>query len=512
MKLSNMSFKKQFYITLYVVGTVVIFFGFSLNIYSSYIYKKDAFMHESILQSSLIADNSIAPLMFFDEDGMQKNLAPLYRYKDILQVRIYDKDDKEFASYNPDNRESIEERSLDQSAFIMDKESVVFRYEIMENGEKYGTLYMEKSTQALKSFLYDYVFNTIIFSLALIIIMVIVVIKMSAIFITPIVSLSKTLVELSLTQDYDTRLDYVSDNEVGKLYGAFNKLFASIGVHQGRLENLTNELENRVQTRTQELQKSLDTLHRAQSQLVESEKMAALGSLVSGVAHEVNTPLGNAVTGSSIIRGECQELLKMMDNGTLKKSILSDKLMHLEEASRLLSKSVTNAADLIKSFKKISVDQSLEAKREFDPQAYINEVFLTFRNKLKQVPVSVDIVCKEKIVLNSFPGAFAQIFNNFIQNSIMHGFEHKVDNANIRVEIYTKEDKLCIVYTDNGGGADESIKKKIFEPFVTTKRNAGGTGLGLNIVYNIVTQKLLGTLLFDSELKKGVKFTIIIPM
>ena len=94
----------------------------------------------------------------------------------------------------------------------------------------------------------------------------------------------------------------------------------------------------------------------------------------------------------------------------------------------------------------------------------------------------------------------------------MHGFEHKVDNANIRVEIYTKEDKLCIVYTDNGGGADESIKKKIFEPFVTTKRNAGGTGLGLNIVYNIVTQKLLGTLLFDSELKKGVKFTIIIPM
>ena len=530
MKFSSLSFKKQFYSTLFSIGMVVITAGFSFNIYSSYTYKKDAFIEESMLQVGLIADNSVASLMFFDNEGVQASLSQLHRYKNILQVIIYDNNKEVFARYNPNNRDSLKQENTELPIFSLDKDTLVFKYEILDNGVKYGTIYLEKSTKILRDFLYDSAFKTMIFSLLLILVMIFVVVKMSKIFITPIVKLSNTITKLSESQNYDTRLYYdgdsKSDNEIGKLYDAFNDLFVSIGIHQKsrdqalkkaesyqhHLEKLTDELEHRVEDRTLELQESIDTLKKAQNQLVESEKMAALGSLVSGVAHEVNTPLGNAVTGSSIIKGECNTLLKMMEDGTLKKSVLNDKLMHIQEASRLLLKSITSAADLIKSFKKISVDQSLESKREFDVVEYINEIFLTFGNKLKQIPVNVEIISNDSCILNSYPGAFAQIFNNFIQNSIMHGFEKKVDGAKISVEIYTKDKELYIIYSDNGSGVDKNIHSKVFEPFVTTKRNAGGTGLGLNIVYNLITQKLQGRLLFDSEKDKGTKFTIIIPV
>jgi signal transduction histidine kinase len=239
--------------------------------------------------------------------------------------------------------------------------------------------------------------------------------------------------------------------------------------------------------------------------------MAALGALVSGVAHEVNTPLGNAVTGSTIIKKESSKLLASMKDGTLKKSSLEESLEHIDETARLLFKSINTAADLIRSFKKISIDQSIEQKRDFDIVEYVDEVVKTFRNKLKQIPVEVEIVSEKTLMVNSYPGVLAQILNNFIQNSIIHGFEHKRDDAKITIEITKNENSILFVYSDNGEGMADDFKLKAFEPFVTTKRNAGGTGLGLNIVYNIVTQKLNGSLVLETKLGEGTKFIIDIP-
>jgi len=521
-----MSYKIQFYVAMFSIVLIVMLSGLSYNVFFSYKYKKEAFIQESILQASLIAGSSVAPLMFFDKDGMETALKQLSNYENILQVVVYDKDEKVFSRYNPENRAIPKQKDEKTSWFLDDSASFVVKDEVSVNGVDYGSLYLEKNSSVLSEFLRNVLVNATIFSLTLLMIMLFLTTKLSDKLLSPIIELSNKLVQLSQLQNYETRLTYDSDNEIGKLYGAFNNLFISIGIHQKsrdkalekatsyqkHLENLTNELEQRVEERTKELQNSIAILQKAQNQLVESEKMAALGSLVSGVAHEVNTPLGNAVTGSSIIKNECKELLMMMNDGTLKKSTLDKKLSHIDETSRLLSKSVSNAADLIKSFKKISIDQSVEGKREFDLHEYINEVAFTFHNKLKQIPVDVEVTPKEVLKINSYPGVFAQLFNNFIQNSIIHGFENFNGVAKITINISIKDDYLYIVYSDNGNGVKKEIKDKVFEPFITTKRNAGGTGLGLNIVYNIIAQKLKGEVNLESEEGKGTKFNIKIPL
>ncbi len=261
-----------------------------------------------------------------------------------------------------------------------------------------------------------------------------------------------------------------------------------------------------------DLEKSLEIIKKSQDQLVESEKMAALGTLVSGVAHEVNTPLGNAVTISTVIEHECDSLQDIINSGSLKKSTLLSKLTDISESSKLLHNSLAHASKLIKSFKQVSVDQSSENEREFNVAEYIEEIFSTFKSSLKKIPVQTQINCDETIIINSYPGVFAQIFSNFIQNSILHGFENHKKNAKITVDISKDTQTLRIVYKDNGSGVKESIKQKIFDPFVTTKRNSGGTGLGLNIVYNLVAQKLMGTLSMDSSADTGTSFTIVIPL
>jgi len=526
MKFSNLSFAKQFYATMLGVGFVIMLAGFSFNILSSYNYKKESFIQETKLQANLVADSALAPLMFFDEDGINKNLSHLKAYDDIIQVIIYDNDKKLFARYNPNSKKLETTVTKKLPFFINEDLTYIVKSKIEVNGIEYGTLYLEKSTLVLKEFLVNSIANVLLFSLVLLIIMIFIIAKLSNRLLSPIIELSERLTELSESQNYNTRLTYNSNNEIGKLYGAFNNLFVSIGIHQKsrdqalskatsyqkHLESLTNELEQRVTDRTQELQNSLGTLQKAQNQLVESEKMAALGGLVSGVAHEVNTPLGNAVTGSSIIKSECKSLLAMMQDGTLKKSSLEKKLGHIEETSRLLFRSVTNAADLIKSFKKISIDQSVERKREFDLYEYINEVVFTFHNKLKHIPVEVEVIPRESLEVSSYPGAFAQLFNNFIQNSIIHGFENYEGEAKITIHISKDSNYLYMDYSDNGNGMNNDIKQKAFEPFVTTKRNAGGTGLGLNIVYNIINQKLKGTLNLKTSLGEGVKFSMKIPL
>ena len=534
MKKNNLSFKNQFYIAVIGMISFVLLSGLSYNIYSSYSSKKDSFIHESELQANLIADNSVAPILFFDKDGLNLALKQLSKYKSILQVLVYTNDNTLYGSYSLNKKiKKIQDIGL-KKWFLNGKSpsdsinstSFVVKQKISLNGEVYGFLYLEKKTSSLSDFIKKSITDSILFSIILLAIMLFFVYKISEKLISPIITLSKTLTELSISQNYAKRIKTSSKNEIGNLYKAFNDLFNSIEVHQNsrdealaqaksyqqHLESLTQDLEKRVEDRTKELQKSLNTLQKAQGQLIESEKMAALGSLVSGVAHEVNTPLGNAVTGSTIIKKESAYLLKSMKDGTLKKSSLEESLEHIDETSRLLYKSINTAADLIRSFKKISIDQSIEQKREFDIVEYVDEIIKTFRNKLKQIPVEVKIISDKKLMINSYPGVLAQILNNFIQNSIIHGFENKRDNAKITIEILKKQNNLLFTYSDNGVGMDNDFKLKAFEPFVTTKRNAGGTGLGLNIVYNIVTQKLNGSLILETKLGHGTKFIIDIPI
>ncbi len=276
------------------------------------------------------------------------------------------------------------------------------------------------------------------------------------------------------------------------------------------IRKLNEELEERVLKRTAELEESLDRLKKTQKHLVESEKMVSLGSLVAGVAHEVNTPVGVAVTAASYMHDQTEAIGKKMESEGLSPEALSKYFRSAMEASRLILSNLKRAADLIRSFKQVAVDQSAEERRKFNLRLYIDELLLSIRPRYKKTNHHIEVKCPEHLEIDGFPGAFAQILTNLIMNSLIHGFE-QMDSGTIIIEAEGHETGIRLVYRDNGKGMRPEVLKKIFDPFFTTKRSHGGTGLGMHLVYNLVTQTLSGTIECQSTPGEGSVFTLELP-
>ena len=518
MKITNLSIKNQLTITFILISSIIIFVVTYFNFYSSIEQKKDSFIQNSLIEANLLAEFVVTPLIFDDIEGAEDILNKVTKDNNILKIVIYDNNRNIFAQYNPSNILTPINKKF-KGYYFDNKKSEFLNFGTLKilmplnNLEKqYGTLYIEKSTEIITNILKKVFKDLIVFILILLFIIYIISTVLSNYLLKPILYLAKTSEEIAKTRDYKIRVTYNSKNEIASLYKAFNFLLVDI-------EKLTVNLENQVIYRTKELnnkkellEKSLKDLKETQEQLIQSEKMSALGNLVSGLAHEVNTPLGNAITSSSIIQKESNHLLEDIKNNTLKRSIMESRLFILSESSHLLVRTLDYASNLIKSFKQISVDQITNDIREFNIKDYIKEIFLTNSNKLKSIPVKIIIKCEEDgLLIKTSPGVIAQIFNNLIQNSIIHGFNNFKNNARIKVIISSKKDMINIVYEDNGQGIDLNIKESVFEPFITTKRNSGGTGLGLNIVYNLIYQRLKGSLTLTSKKDVGTKFVIEIP-
>lgn len=297
--------------------------------------------------------------------------------------------------------------------------------------------------------------------------------------------------------------------------------FINHGFKIGAIDYLTKPIENgqliskiqlyiKLFNKNKELEQKIEYIEQTQQKLIESEKMAALGSLVAGVAHEVNTPLGLAITSNSILEDECEKIENLYRSNTIKKSDLEKFIENVKEASKLLSSNLNRAATLIKSFKQISVDQSSEEKRNFNLKEYIQEIFETYHSQIKKQSLILDINCSESISLNSYPGALSQVISNLIQNSLTHAFDKK-DEGKISLNVEDKGKEVIIVFSDDGKGLEPSIKEKVFEPFITTKRNEGGSGLGMNIIYNLIHEKLQGDIKIESIKDQGTIITINIP-
>ncbi len=266
-----------------------------------------------------------------------------------------------------------------------------------------------------------------------------------------------------------------------------------------------------LRRRNLDLTKALGELETAQDQLVQSEKMAALGNLVAGVAHEINTPLGVALTAASFSQGKSKSALDSLEAGTLKKSELEERLKDLLESSKLIAANLQRAAELVQSFKQIASDQSSEYRRKFKLLAYINEVLLSLSPQWKHRPLRVNVRGPEDVEVDSYPGALAQILTNLLMNSLNHAFTRE-QAGSILVEVSQSIDQAVLVFMDDGQGIPPENLDKIFDPFFTTKRGSGGTGLGLHIVYNLVTGLLNGHLKCESTLGKGTRFTLTIPL
>lgn len=283
------------------------------------------------------------------------------------------------------------------------------------------------------------------------------------------------------------------------------------------ITQLNDQLEEKVNTRTaaltasnHQITQTLEQLKKTQQTLVESEKMASLGGLVAGVAHEINTPIGISVTAASFLQEEINHLSEKLSSNTLSRSYVEELIERLGESGRLLNNNLKRAADLISSFKQVAVDQSSEACYSFKLEENINQVVTSLKHKLKQARCNVFIDCPEKLSIYSFPGSFVQIYSNLILNSLIHGFDEWEGKREIYIDIKLSGNILNISYRDTGKGIPDDISERIFDPFVTSKRGSGGSGLGTHIVYNIVNQLFKGDIQYVLG-EEGAHFKISIP-
>ncbi|MEW6990868.1 ATP-binding protein [Colwelliaceae bacterium 6441] len=259
------------------------------------------------------------------------------------------------------------------------------------------------------------------------------------------------------------------------------------------------------------LTKTINELNKTQEELVQREKMASLGGLVAGIAHEINTPLGICVTATSHLSEELKEVKKQFELDKLTKEGLDEYFDECEQGLKILMSNTQRGAELVRSFKQVAVDQSSNEIRSINLYDYIQEVLLSLKPTLKRVKHEIMIECADDILIDVNPGAIAQIFSNLIMNSIIHGFED-IEQGKIQIKAYIKAKQLCIHYADNGKGIKAQELELLFEPFFTTKRGEGGSGLGTHLIYNLVHSSLNGVIKADSQVGKGLAYLIKIPI
>jgi len=338
--------------------------------------------------------------------------------------------------------------------------------------------------------------------------------------------------------DFMPQIEVKGSDEIADLTKGFNTMSYNIFDARNSIRQLNEVLEDKVELRTlelniknQELHDSLEVLTTTQNELIdsntslsktlkelqeiqdlliESGKMAMLGELVAGIAHEINTPVGVSLTVSSYIEKELKQMLKKVNSNTLTKKEFTTTLTSLQESSASVVRNLLRAGELISSFKQVAVDQTSHSVRRFNFFEYVDEIFLNLKSQFKNRKIELINRCPEELNLVSYPGAYSQILTNLIMNSLIHAFDGD-DAGKITIDVEEYDNTLKITFSDNGHGIPEEYVQKIFNPFFTTKRGYGGTGLGLNLTFNITTNVLKGKIICESEVDKGTTFIMSVP-
>lgn len=329
--------------------------------------------------------------------------------------------------------------------------------------------------------------------------------------------------------EYDRSGRRHSFDEFEQLSSSFHKMINDILNREMELRSTKQEivkinegLELEVKRRTEDLETSLEELKKTQNQLVVKEKMASLGNLVSGVAHELNTPIGVAVTAASYLERKNEDIHERLAASKMNKQSFIEYIDIVNESSQIILRNMERASELIQSFKKVAIDQEKMNMESMDLKSVVEATVMSYSVELKKHGVQAELNFEGDLKGSSYPGAISQVLSNLIQNSLMHAFNDNETSMNlervsedatigITCESNAVSNYYDIHYWDNGRGIEESHIDKIYDPFYTTALNAGGTGLGMNIVYNLVTGLLNGEIKFEQRPGKGVYFIITIP-
>ena len=339
----------------------------------------------------------------------------------------------------------------------------------------------------------------------------------------PLMNLTDVTHSIALgNMDLEVKMEgYKESYELAK---SFNKMSTRLKDARSNLEHKvadrTFELEQEMKLRKQneqdleksylQLSRSMLHLKTAQDQLIESEKMASLGSLVAGIAHDINTPLGVAITSTSLFKDNVERMNKALKNKSLTEGVFKRYLQELQEIVSLLENNLGQTANLVKNFKQVAVDQTNLHKAKFYLFELVESLLSSLKPETRKYPVKIINTVPEDIVVDSYSGDFYQLLTNLILNAMIHGFEGKEEGV-LTINALIDGTDIILKIKDNGIGIKENVRRKIFEPFYTSKRDSGGSGLGLSIVSNIVKQKLNGEIEVHSELGKGTEFVIRFP-
>ncbi|HEX5803235.1 MAG TPA: HAMP domain-containing sensor histidine kinase, partial [Azospira sp.] len=245
--------------------------------------------------------------------------------------------------------------------------------------------------------------------------------------------------------------------------------------------------------------------------LARNERMASLGRLMAGIAHEINTPIGNALMVSSAIDDRVRDLKSMLATGTLRRSAIEIGLANIAEAGDLTVRNLMRAGQLIQNFKQVAVDQTSEQRRKFQLASVLDDLRLTLMHRLRHAACDFTLHVDDGIGMDSYPGAIGQIVTNLVENSLLHAFDGRSD-CSLKIVAHQLGDTVEILFSDNGSGIHRDVLPRIFDPFFTTKMGQGGTGLGLSILINLVRDLLGGDVKVDSQVGRGTDFHILLPL
>jgi signal transduction histidine kinase len=496
-------------------------------------FQKKKLIDQLHAYANIIAFNSVAGILY-DDPEIEENRLKSFAAVDILHnIHIYKLTAETgelsfFSSYNrrdvgPHPTQFSKVEKLQQPQFEGD---IVEISKVVEfEGKKLGYIYIRASMAELGK----YVQSRILFDLLIAVIALLCAYFISRMlqrrFTAPIETLLTTVQKVTKEKNYSVRMPVTDIEELQMLGRAVNNMLERIEQQINKLQQAEQEirqlnqgLEAKINERTvalkssnQDLLNTLETLHQYQNQIVETEKMASLGQMVAGVAHEVNTPIGLGVTASTLMQDKLTDIQKAFDDKKLTSNQLSKFLSESKENLGIIYRNLERAASLIRSFKQVAVDQSNENRRQFNMLQLMNEVLLSLRPNLKKTQHQVLVECDPQLEIDSKPGPINQILINLIMNSLIHAFEH-TDHGTINITVKVEQNRCQIRYKDNGSGVPEHIKKRIFDPFVTTKRGEGGSGLGMHLVYNLVTQALNGKISLESSLGEGVDILFDFPV
>lgn len=314
--------------------------------------------------------------------------------------------------------------------------------------------------------------------------------------------------------DYETKITLLGHDEIGELATHLHAMKETMHQHTLHLEETIRRRTDHLETTNQVLEETIEQLNRVHGQLIQSEKLASLGRLVAGFAHEINTPIGVGLTAISSMPAIVLELEQMLTQDEIDEDELDRCLAHLRNGAALGLANMRRATELVTRFKRTSVDQASESARRFNVQETLNDIALTLHNTFKNSPITMEWDGPADLVVLSQPGLLGQVVTNLLMNSFKHGFDNgtRAGTIHVRFALEGSPPALHFWYRDNGKGIAEEHIEQLFEPFFTTARESGGSGLGTYIVYNIITGPLKGAIQVSSRPGEGVLFHFYFPI